>query len=178
MFHIGSGTTYGIHTDAVGARILGGPCPPDPALYRPALAEAEQKQAAAMSISVHDRDNPGLLVPFISSDARFIIWLGTGAKTANMNYVVMQPGESNVPHVHKSSEDTIFILEGRGSVRDYTAGTRLQFGPGDVVHIDAGIRHAVHADMAEVVVSVGGPCPADLDMLRLLGIDVDAMLSA
>ena len=178
MFHIGSGTTYGIHTGALGARILGGPCPPDPALYRPELAEAEQKQAAATSISVHDRDNPGLLVPFISSDARFIIWLGTGAKTANMNYVVMQPGESNVPHVHKSSEDTIFILEGRGSVRDYTAGTRLQFGPGDVVHIDAGIRHAVHADMAEVVVSVGGPCPADLDMLRLLGIDVDAMLSA
>jgi quercetin dioxygenase-like cupin family protein len=117
-------------------------------------------------------------VPFISSDARFIIWLGTGAKTANMNYVVMQPGESNVPHVHEFSEDTIYILEGRGSVRDYTAGVRLEFGPGDVVHIEAGIRHSVFADMGEVVVSVGGPCPADLGMLRLLGVDVDAMLSA
>ncbi len=131
-----------------------------------------------MGVSVYHRDNPGLLVPLISSDARLIIWLGTGAKTANMNYVVMQPGESNVPHVHESSEDTIFILEGHGSVRDYTAGTRLEFGPGDVVHLDAGIRHAVFADMTEVVVSVGGPCPADVGMLRLLGIDVDAMLSA
>jgi quercetin dioxygenase-like cupin family protein len=131
-----------------------------------------------MGVSVYHRDNPGLLVPFISSDARFIIWLGTGAKTANMNYVVMQPGESNVPHVHELSEDTIFILEGHGSVRDYTAGTRQDFGPGDVIHIDAGIRHAVFADKAETVVSVGGPCPADLGLLRLLGIDVDALLHA
>jgi quercetin dioxygenase-like cupin family protein len=89
---------------------------------------------------------------------------------------VMQPGESNVPHVHESSEDTIFILQGRGSIRDYTAGARLEFGPGDVLHVDAGIRHAVFADMEEVVVSVGGPCPADLGLLRMLGIDVDAML--
>ena len=178
MFHVEPGSTYAIQADAAGRRILGGPCPPDPALYLPGLADAEPGHASATGISVHHRDNPGLLVPFISADARFVIWLGTGAKTANMNYVVMQPGESNVPHVHESSEDTIFILEGRGSVRDYTAGTRLEFGPGDTVHIDAGVRHAVHADMAEVVVSVGGPCPADVDMLRLLGIDVNAMLSA
>lgn len=44
MFHVESGTTYGIHTDTVGARILGGPCPPDPALYRAGLAEAEPKE--------------------------------------------------------------------------------------------------------------------------------------
>jgi len=131
-----------------------------------------------MGVSVYHRDKPGLRAPFISSDARFIIWLGTGAKTANMNYVVMQPGEANVPHIHEFSEDTIYILEGHGSVQDYTTGIRLEFGPGDVVHIDVGIRHAVCADKAEVVVSVGGPCPADLGMLQLLGIDVDAMLNA
>jgi hypothetical protein len=28
----------------------------------------------------------------------------------------------------------------------------------------------------EVVVSVGGPCPADLGMLRKLGIDVNALM--
>ena len=93
-----------------------------------------------MGVSVYHRDNPGLLVPLISSDARLIIWLGTGARTANMNYVVMQPGEANVPHVHQESEDTIYILQGRGSVRDFTSGTRLEFGPGDVVHIDPGVR--------------------------------------
>ena len=29
-----------------------------------------------------------------------------------MNYVVLEPGEENIPHIHKESEDTIFILEG------------------------------------------------------------------
>jgi quercetin dioxygenase-like cupin family protein len=130
-----------------------------------------------VAVSVYHRDNPGLMVPFISADARFIIWLGTGAKTANMNYVVMQPGEANVPHVHDVSEDSIFILEGHGSVQDFTGGARLEFDPGDVVHIDPGVRHAVFADRSEVVVSVGGPCPADLKMLRFLGVDVDAILN-
>jgi len=131
-----------------------------------------------MPIRVYHRDSPGLLVPLISADARFVIWLGTGAKTANMNYVVMQPGEANVPHVHQESEDTIYILQGRGSVRDFTSGTRLEFGPGDVVHIDPGVRHAVFADISEMIVSVGGPCPADLGLLRYLGVDVEAMLNA
>jgi mannose-6-phosphate isomerase-like protein (cupin superfamily) len=44
MFHVEPGTTYGIHTDAVSARILGGPCPPDPALYLPGLADAELEE--------------------------------------------------------------------------------------------------------------------------------------
>jgi quercetin dioxygenase-like cupin family protein len=95
-----------------------------------------------------------------------------------MNYVVMQPGEANIPHVHEESEDTIYILQGRGSVRDYTSGTRLEFGPGDVVHIDPGVRHAVFADTSDVIVSVGGPCPADLGLLRVLGVDVEGMLNA
>lgn len=178
MFHVAPGTAYGIHTDGTSARILGGPCPPDPALYLPSVADAEPRGAAGAGVSIHHRDHPGLLVPLISADARLVIWLGTGARTANMNYVVMQPGESNVPHVHEFSEDTIFILQGHGSVRDFTAGVRLEFGPDDVVHIDAGIRHAVSADRGEVVLSVGGPCPADLPMLRRLGVDVDAMLGA
>lgn len=38
MFHVEPGTTYQIHAGAAGARILGGPCPPDPALYEPGLA--------------------------------------------------------------------------------------------------------------------------------------------
>ena len=41
MFHVQPGTTYAVHTEDVGARILGGPCPPDPALYLPGLTDAE-----------------------------------------------------------------------------------------------------------------------------------------
>jgi hypothetical protein len=41
------------------------------------------------------------------------------------------------------------------------------------VTIPPGVWHAVSADLGERVVSVGGPCPADLDMLRAVGVDVD-----
>jgi hypothetical protein len=44
MFHIDADTTYAIDTGAVGAQILGGPCPPDPALYLPGLTDAELKE--------------------------------------------------------------------------------------------------------------------------------------
>jgi hypothetical protein len=49
-------------------------------------------------------------------------------------------------------------------------------GPGDTVHIKPGTWHAVAADQGERVVSVGGPCPADLDMLRAVGVDVDELI--
>jgi len=122
-----------------------------------------------MAIQVFHCDKPDLLMPFISSDARLIVWPRTGAQTANMNYVRMQPGERNVPHVHESSEDTIFILEGEGTVDDFTNGLRLPFHSGQVIHVPAGIRHAVNADRGSPVVSVGGPAPADMKMLRAVG---------
>ena len=37
---------------------------------------------------------------------------------------------------------------------------------GQVIHVPVGVRHAVAADRGSPVVSVGGPCPADLAMLR------------
>jgi len=40
MFHIGAGTAYVIAAVGDGATILGGPCPPDPALYAPRPADA------------------------------------------------------------------------------------------------------------------------------------------
>jgi quercetin dioxygenase-like cupin family protein len=115
------------------------------------------------------------MVPFISADARLVVWYGAGAISANMNYVVLEPGERNKEHVHAYSEDTIFILEGRGTAEDVTHGVRIPFGPGDVVTIPPGVWHAVAADLGERIVSVGGPCPADLDMLRAVGVDVDAI---
>jgi quercetin dioxygenase-like cupin family protein len=74
--------------------------------------------------------------------------------------------------VHRYSEDTVHILEGHGTAFNVSAGEPLPFGPGDTVHIDAGCWHAMRADRGERVVSVGGPCPADLDMLRAAGVDI------
>jgi quercetin dioxygenase-like cupin family protein len=122
-----------------------------------------------MGIKVYHRDNPSLYLPLISKDARFVVWPGVGAWTANMNYVRMEAGEANVPHVHKESEDTIFILEGRGTIKDLDHDRALPFEAGDAIHVPVGLRHAVCADRGSQVISVGGPAPADLHLLRAVG---------
>lgn len=171
MFHVAPGTCYAVESET-GARLVGGPSPVDPALGVRTPARGE-----ATGVVRYHSDRPGLQVPFISRDARLVVWLGAGAVTANMNYVVLEPGERNKEHVHAESEDTIHILEGRGTAENVTTGERLAFGPGDTIHIEIGYWHAVAADLGERVVSVGGPCPADTDMLRAAGVDVDAILA-
>jgi len=120
-------------------------------------------------ISVYHRDSPSLYLPLISKDARFVVWPGIGAWTANMNYVVMESGEANTPHVHKESEDTIFILEGKGTIKDLDQNLSLPFQAGDAIHVPIGVRHAVCADLGSRVVSVGGPAPADIHLLKAVG---------
>lgn len=106
----------------------------------------------------------------IASDARLVVWPGVGAQTANMNYVVMEPGEENVPHEHVESEDTILVLEGAGTVADLSSGTELPFEAGQAIHIPPGVPHQVRADRGSRVVSVGGPCPADRAGLKAAGV--------
>lgn len=173
MVHLRAGTVYRF-TAAPDCVVIGGPGPVDPDLAA-SSAPVDGWVGGDHRVSFHHRDEPGLLVPFISADARLVVWYGSGAVDANMNYVVLEPGERNTEHVHAYSEDTIHILEGRGTAEDVTNGVKLRFGPGDTVYIPVGVVHAVAADLGERVVSVGGPCPADLGMLRAAGVDVDAL---
>jgi hypothetical protein len=39
-----------------------------------------------------------------------------------------------------------------------------------VIHVPPGVEHQVRADRGEEIVSVGGPCPADLDLLAKAGL--------
>ena len=122
-----------------------------------------------MAVRIFHRDKPDCLLPIISKDARLVVWPGVGAMTANMNYVRLEPGEANVAHIHKESEDTIFILEGRGTIRDFEHGLELPFENGQALHVPVGVKHAVAADRGSHIVSVGGPCPADFGMLKAVG---------
>lgn len=119
-----------------------------------------------MALSVFHRDRPSAKLPMIAKDARLVVWPGVGAETANMNYVDMQAGEENTPHAHSVSEDTIYVLDGEGTVEDLTNGVVLSFAAGDVVHVPPGVRHAVKANLGSRVESVGGPCPADSGLLN------------
>jgi quercetin dioxygenase-like cupin family protein len=123
-----------------------------------------------MAVRVFHRDSPNERLPMIASDARLVVWPGVGAHSANMNYVAMKPGEENVIHSHPESDDTIVILEGRGTVADVTNGFELEFEAGQVINVPPGVRHQVRADRGTPVVSVGGPCPPDLRMLRAAGV--------
>jgi quercetin dioxygenase-like cupin family protein len=117
------------------------------------------------------RRNDGLPLPQISSDAKLVVWPGVGAEYAGLNHVRMREGERNVAHLHRSSEDTIVILAGSGTVEDLTNDVVHEFGPRHVIHVPPGVEHAVRADRGSPVESAGGPCPPDLDMLRALGLD-------
>jgi quercetin dioxygenase-like cupin family protein len=123
-----------------------------------------------VAVRIFHCDEPGALMPMIASDARLVVWPGAGAERANMNYVRMQPGEANVPHVHEQSEDTIFVLDGRGTIADLDNGRDLEFEAGEVIHVPVGVEHQVRGDRGAEIVSVGGPAPADFSLLRAAGV--------
>lgn len=123
-----------------------------------------------MAINIFHRDNPGARLPMIASDARLVVYPGVGAETANMNFVIMEPGEENKPHAHATSEDTILILEGAGTVVNLETDEEMAFEAGQVIHVAAGARHQVRGDRGQQVISVGGPCPADRAGLEAAGV--------
>lgn len=123
-----------------------------------------------MAVRVFHCDEPDARMEMIASDARLVVWPGSGADEANMNYVRMQAGEENVPHSHHDSEDTLFVLSGRGSIADITNDRVLEFESGQAIHVPAGVEHQVRGDRGAEVVSVGGPCPADFTLLNAIGL--------
>ena len=177
MIHIRPYTDYRI-VATTDAQLIGGPAPVDLNFGTPAAAVPVPEELGELGVRVFHRDQPGLMVPMISADARLVVWYGEGAIGANMNYVVLEPGERNTEHVHRYSEDTIYIVEGRGTAEDLSNNLILEFGPGDTVHIPPGVIHAISANLGERVVTAGGPCPADLDMLRAAGVDVDELTAS
>lgn len=169
MVHTAPGASYVFEAGDDGLELVGGPSPPDPLLYGEE-ATGELPEAPAGGIRTFHRDRPDVMLPMIASDARLVVWLGAGARNANMNYVSMEPGEENVPHAHLESEDTIYILAGSGTVQDLTHGFELEFEAGQAIQVPPGVEHRVKANRGEPVVSVGGPCPADAAMLKAAGV--------
>jgi mannose-6-phosphate isomerase-like protein (cupin superfamily) len=149
--------------------ILGGPCPPDESLYGD-VERSEPDGDGAGPVRIFDAESEGEPLPVIGRQVRLVVWPGVGADIATMNFAVLEPGEENQPHAHEASDDTIAILDGRGSIDDLTNGVTHEFSSGDVVFVRAGVRHKVKADKGVHIVSAGGPCPPDYGMLRALGL--------
>jgi quercetin dioxygenase-like cupin family protein len=168
MVHVAPEVAYAFEAGSGGLELIGGPSPADHSLYDGGPEEAERAGDSG-GIRLFHRDRPDVLMPMIASDARLVVWIGAGARDANMNYVSMQPGEENVPHTHQESEDTIYILSGSGTVEDLTHGFELEFEAGQAIQVPPGVEHRVKANRGAAVVSVGGPCPSDVRMLKAIG---------
>jgi len=188
MFHVATGTPYLIQAATEPLVCVGGPCPPDEDLYGgipgwprreshgrdprsgPAHAEPDPPRGdgSGNGVRVFDVDRDGVAMPLISRDARMVVWPGVGARTAPMNYVILEPEEANKPHQHPVSEDTIYVLEGEGTVENQTLNKTHPIKAECVLHIPPTVVHAVRAHTR--MVSVGGPCPPDLDFLRACGV--------
>jgi mannose-6-phosphate isomerase-like protein (cupin superfamily) len=149
--------------------VYGGPCPPDPALYDGTPAPLQEGEGMGR-VRVFEPGRDGEPLPMISREAWLVIWPGSGADVATMNFVRLEPGEENQPHAHEASDDTIAILEGAGSIDDLDARETHDFAAGDVVFVRAGVHHKVKADKGVAILSAGGPCPPDYGMLRALGL--------
>lgn len=161
--------------------IIGGPCPPEPALYENANVSALTSSVGGSQASALDQqelrvrilclDKDYVELPLIvGAKAKFLVWPGMGAKYRSMNYVTMKAGQENVPHSHLKSEDFFYCLSGNCVIADLETGEEHPFGPGDVIYIDVGVPHAVKSFGPTDYISVGGPCPPDYEFFRRAGI--------
>lgn len=118
-----------------------------------------------MDIKVLDINKDYVEIPIVKSGrAKAIVWPGMGAKNCAMHYVVMKPGEENIPHVHRNSEDIIFVIQGKGVVVDLSNGVELEFGPRSVIYIPPGIVHQVKNSGTDDYIAVGVQSPFDMDL--------------
>jgi mannose-6-phosphate isomerase-like protein (cupin superfamily) len=169
MVYVPRRTGYRIEA-AAPMLVLGGPCPPDESLYGKGERLAPAEGAGDGPVVAYDADREGVPLPMIGRNVKLVVWPGTGAEIATMNFAVLEPGEQNVPHTHAASDDTIAIISGEGTIDDLTNGDSYGFGAGDVVFVSAGVEHMVKADRGVHIVSAGGPCPPDFGMLKALGL--------
>jgi mannose-6-phosphate isomerase-like protein (cupin superfamily) len=168
MVYVPRDSTYRFEADTP-MLVWGGPCPPDLSLYgeaQPLSPDAETGSPPRL----FDSDADGVPLPMIGKRVRLVVWPGVGADIATMNFAILEPGEQNTPHAHSESDDVIAILEGEASIDNLDTGETHDFSAGDVVFVRAGVRHMVKCDKGVPLMSAGGPCPPDYDMLRALGL--------
>ena len=88
MVYVPRRTTYAVSA-ASAMLVVGGPCPPDPALYR--RAPADDGGAPEGQVRVFDADREGEPLPMIGKQVRLVVWPGVGAEIATMNFAVLEP---------------------------------------------------------------------------------------
>jgi hypothetical protein len=116
---------------------------------------------------------PSLPIVKGAGSARAVIWPGTGATMRSIHLIQLAPSSGTVPLAHPT-ESVYYVLAGTGTVAGDGPSPATPLAAGSMVHVGpgTGYRFAAGTGGLENVVSVGGPCPADLPFLRLCGAEI------
>lgn len=124
-----------------------------------------------MGIKILHVDRDYVKIPLVpGGDARAVVWPGMGAKNACVHYVVMKPGQENMPHVHRHSEDIIYVIQGEGVAVDFDSGTEQPFTKGSVIYVPPGTHHTIKATGKEDYIVVGTLAPIDTEFYDKAGL--------
>lgn len=66
----------------------------------------------------------------------------TGAKEFVLAQVTIEPGKGHLRHNHPDMEEILYVIEGEGTqMVDIGGEQRRRVGPGDLIHLPAGVFH-------------------------------------
>ena len=72
----------------------------------------------------------------------------------NFGIVMLQPGNTVSPHVHRVMQESFYILEGRVTIsvlQDGGAWEEFRLAKGDYLHLEPGEAHKIRNESAEVL---------------------------
>ncbi len=72
----------------------------------------------------------------------------------NFGIVMLQPGNTVSPHVHRVMQESFYILEGRVTIsvlRDGGAWEDIRLAKGDYLHLEPGEAHRIRNESTEVL---------------------------
>ena len=72
----------------------------------------------------------------------------------NFGIVMLQPGNTVSPHVHRVMQESFYILEGRVTIsvlRDGGAWEDIRLAEGDYLHLEPGEAHRIRNESTEVL---------------------------
>jgi quercetin dioxygenase-like cupin family protein len=75
--------------------------------------------------------------------AKWLVTAEHDRSAMSLGEVVVLPGKSHEWHVHDDSDEVVYVLAGSGQFT-VGEGNRLTIGPGDAIHIPAGVGHDSH----------------------------------
>lgn len=84
-------------------------------------------------------------------------------KNFTMGVAIHPGGGAHYPHTHEGSEEMLYTVAGNVIIEFLPDGGRHLVGPGDIVHIPAGVEHAAYVQGFEPwkVVCVYSPAGAE-----------------